>query len=161
MNRRKWLLSAAAAAAVATPGAALAHGDGDDDGIAGSWIATVTATDPPLGSFASLISFQPGEIVIESRRYLVKGTPFGDLLETTGHGAWTRTGTRRFEAFFRFLIQNHDTGAPIGTDNIRLQLRLSRNGETLNGTFQSQIRLTDDTVVFEAAGTYTATRITV
>ena len=161
MNRRKWLLSAAAAAAVARPSVALADVDGDNDGIVGSWSATVTATDPPLGSFASLISFHTGEIVIESRRYLVKGTPFGDLLETTGHGAWTRTGTRRYEIFFRFLIQNHDTGAPIGTDNIRLQLRLSRNGEALNGTFQSQIRLTDDTVVFEAAGTYTATRITV
>jgi hypothetical protein len=159
MNRRKWLLSAAAAAAVAGPD--VVHADNNGDGIVGSWFGTVTATEPPLGSFNSLISFHTGEIVVESRRYLVKGTPFGDLLETTGHGAWKRSGNRQYDVFFRFLIQNHDTGEPIGTDNIRLQLRLSRDRDALDGTFQSQIRLTDDTVVFEAAGTYTASRITV
>jgi hypothetical protein len=161
MHRRQLLTSAAvAAAAAAAP--TIAHADQSDHTIVGSWFGTVTATNPPLGSFTSLISFQEGGVVNESRRYLVKGTPFGDLLETTGHGAWEkRSGRRRFEAFFRFLIQNHDTGEPIGTDNIRLSLRLSQDGETLSGTFVSQIKLESGAVVFEAAGDYSATRITV
>jgi hypothetical protein len=159
MHRRQLLVSAAAAAAATTP--AIAHADQDDHGVTGSWFATVTATDPPLGQFTSLISFHEGGIVNESRRYLVKGTPLGDLLETTGHGAWKRSGRRGYEVFFRFLIQNHDTSAPIGTDNIRLSLRLSRDGEGLNGTFVSQIKDESGAVVFQAAGEYSATRITV
>jgi hypothetical protein len=158
MHRRQ-LLVTAAAAVVTTPAGARA--DHDDRTIAGSWFGTVTATDPPLGQFTNLISFHEGGIVNESRRYLVKGTPLGDLLETTGHGAWKKIGRREYEAFFRFLLQNHDTSAPIGTDNIRLSLELSRDGNTLSGTFQSQIKTETGDVVFQAAGDYSATRITV
>ena len=39
-----------------------------------------------------MISFHSGGVVIESRRYLIPGTPLGNLLESTGHGAWRRTG---------------------------------------------------------------------
>jgi hypothetical protein len=70
----------------------------------------------------------------------VEPTPIGNLLETTGHGAWKRLRRRRFEAFFRFFLQNADTGAPIGTDTIRLRLALDYDGDTLTGTFVSQIK---------------------
>jgi hypothetical protein len=159
MNRRQLLAAAAAAAAAAAPTALHAEHNEDHDGIVGSWFGTVTATNPPLGTFEEMASFHADGIVIESRRYLIKGTPLGDLLETTGHGAWTRTGPRAFEAFFRFFLQNFDTGAPIGTDNIRLALRRSRNGASLAGTFVSQIKDTAGTVVFQVEGTYSATRI--
>lgn len=161
MDRRKLLAtgSAAAAAAAAGPAAALAGGNGRD-GIVGSWLGTVTATNPPLGSFNDLITFHDDGTVLESRRYLVD-TPFGRLLETTGHGAWKRSrGGRGFEAFFRFLLQNHETTAPFGTDNIRLSLELDRHGN-LTGTFVSQIQDESGATELEVTGTYTATPIEV
>ena len=129
----------------------------------GSWSGTITATDPPLGSFGNLISFHEGGVVNESRRYYVPETPLGPLLETTGHGAWKRTGSRSYEAFFRFLLQQAppSAGAPIGTDNIRLKLRLERGGDRFTGTFESNIRDNAGAVVFTARGTISGERIEV
>ena len=151
----------AGAVALGAAPAAPAHGDSED--IVGSWTGTVTATDPPLGSFGDLISFHEGGVVNESRRYYVPETPLGPLLETTGHGAWKRTGPRSYEAFFRFLLQQAppSAGAPIGTDNIRLKLRLERGGDRFTGTFESNIRDNGGAVVFTARGTITGERIEV
>ena len=81
MDRRDFL-AAGAAAAVTMAGSAVATAApaGNDNDIVGSWFGTVTATNPPLGSFSELISFLAGGVVIESRRYLVPGTPLGTLL---------------------------------------------------------------------------------
>ena len=94
-NRRQ-LLSAAGAAAAGTLVATAdpARADGTQD-IVGSWSATVTATDPPLGSFASLLSFHSDGTLTESRRLFLADSPFGPLLETGGHGAWKRSGLGR------------------------------------------------------------------
>ena len=161
---RKQLLGGGALAGALALGAApaaQAHGGGDD--IVGSWTGTVTATDPPLGTFGNLISFHEGGVVNESRRYYVPETPLGPLLETTGHGAWKRTGSRSYEAFFRFLLQQAppSAGAPIGTDNIRLKVRLERGGDRFTGTFESNIRDNAGVVVFTARGTISGERIEV
>jgi hypothetical protein len=81
------------------------------------------------------------------------------LLETTGHGAWTRTGGHTYEAFFRFFIQDADTDAPIGTDNVQLFLALDHPAHTLSGTFQSQIKDTADLVLLTVTGDFSATPI--
>jgi hypothetical protein len=160
MNRRQLLTAGVTGfvAASATTTAAQAFSDHD---LVGSWFGTVTATNPPLGQFNDLISFHPGGVVTESRRYLIPGTPLGDLLETTGHGAWERTGRRTFAAFFRFLLQDAGTGAPLGTDNVRLALTLDRAAATLAGTFESQIKDVAGTVLVTVTGDYSATLITV
>ena len=161
MDRRQ-LLTAGVVAAVAASGAPPARAQqGSNQDLVGSWFGTVTALDPPLGQFNDLISFHTGGVVTESRRYFVPGTPLGNLLETTGHGAWKRTGGHTFEAFFRFLLQNADTGAALGTDNVRLRLRLDRSSGTLNGTFESQIRDMADVLLLTVKGTYSATPIAV
>ena len=121
----------------------------------------VTATNPPLGQFNDLISFHDGGVVTESRRYLVTPTPLGPLLETSAHGAWEKTGGDSYEAFFRFFVQNADTGEAIGTDNVRLSVTLDKHAGTLSGTFESQIRDTADVVLLAVTGTYSATPITV
>jgi len=52
--------------------------------------------------------------VTESRRYLLTGTPLGDVLETTGHGTWKKgSGRNTFDAFFLILLQNSSTGAAL------------------------------------------------
>jgi hypothetical protein len=161
---RKELLGGGTIAGVVALGAApaaLAHG-GDED-IVGSWNGTITATDPPLGSFGNLISFHTDGVLTESRRLYVPVTPLGPLLETTGHGAWKRTGSRSYEAFFRFLLQQAppSAGEPIGTDNIRLKFRLERGGDRFAGTFESNIRDNTGAVVFTARGTISGERIEV
>jgi len=161
MERRDFI-TAGVAATVAAGTLAAGRAEADNDqGIVGSWFGTVTATNPPLGQFNDLISFHDHGIVTESRRYLVTPTPIGPLLETTGHGAWEKTGGRRFEAFFRFMLQNADTGEPVGTDNVRLFLTLDRRGDALTGTFESQIKNTSDALLITVTGDYSATRITV
>ena len=159
MDRRHLLIAGVAASVVADATPSLAASDESQD-IVGSWFGTVTATNPPLGQFNDLISFHTGGVVTESRRYLVSPTPFGNLLETTGHGAWGQTGTNTFEAFFRFLLQNASSGAPIGTDNIRLFLTLDTTAGTLTGTFQSQIKDTAGNLLLAVSGNYSAALIT-
>jgi hypothetical protein len=161
MDRRQ-LLAAGVVAGVAG-NAIPSHADeGNDRDIVGSWFGTVTATNPPLGQFNDLISFHTGGVVTESRRYLVPPpTPFGSLLETTGHGAWERTGKNTFKAFFRFLVQTAGEGVPVGTDNVRLSFKFDRAAGTLTGTFQSQIKNTADTVLLTVTGDFAATAITV
>ena len=158
MERRHLLTAGLAAGVVvdAIPSRAAA-----DEGqhIVGSWFGTVTATNPPL-SFNDLISFHTGGVVTESRRYLVPSTPFGNLLETTGHGAWGQTGRNTVAAFFRFLLQDTGSGAPIGTDNVYLALTLNPADNTLTGTFQSQIEDTTGNVLGTFTGSYSATLIT-
>jgi len=159
---RRVFFTGSAAAAIAAAGATGAFAqEGNDNGFVGSWFGTVTATNPPLGQFHDLISFHDGGVVTESRRYFVPFTPFGRLLETTAHGAWKRTGGHSFEAFFRFLLQNADTGDPVGTDNVRLSLTFDGAHDMLTGTFVSEIKDESDHVVFRVTGNYSATRITV
>jgi hypothetical protein len=160
MKRRALLTGTVAGVVAAGASSGAVHADRDHD-LVGSWFGTVTATSPPLGQFTDLISFHQDGVVIESRRYFIPGTPLGNLLETTGHGAWSRTGGRTFEAFFRFLVQNADSGAPLGTDNVRLALALDRREGALKGTFTSQIRDVDDMVLLTVTGDYSATRIDV
>jgi hypothetical protein len=161
MDRRQLLTAGVAAAVVAASATPARAQAGNDHDLVGSWFGTVTATNPPLGQFNDLISFHTGGVVTESRRYSVPGTPLGNLLETTGHGAWERTGGHTFEAFFRFLLQDADTGAALGTDNVRLSLMLDQAAGTLTGTFESQIKDTANIVLLTVTGDYSATPITV
>ena len=161
MNRRQMLAAGGAAAlGAALPATARAGGDKD---VVGSWIATITATNPPLGSFSSLMSFHESGVFTESRRYyVVAPPPIGDLLETSGHGAWERKGGK-IAVFFRFLLQRAPVsdGGPVGTDNIRLSLAAGHHGDTLSGTFESNIKDNDGNVLLTVQGTVTADRIEV
>jgi hypothetical protein len=130
--------------------------------IAGSWIGTITATDPPgLPPMKNLFSFMPDGVVIESRRLYVGDSPFGPLMETAGHGEWVTTGKGQFTVKFVFLIQRGpiSDGSGIGTDNITLKLTLDESGNQLSGTFVSEIRDENDNVMFVASGVSTAKRI--
>jgi hypothetical protein len=160
---RKGLLAGGAAGAAALAGAvpASAHDDRDGDGIVGSWYGRVTADDPALGSFEELMSFHPAGIVSDAHRLYIPATPFGPLLETSGHGAWRATGRDGYTAYFRFLLQHAppSDGASVGTDNVRLNIRLERGRNRFSGRFESTIRDTAGTPVFTATGDISADRI--
>ena len=130
--------------------------------LEGSWFATITATDPAgLEPFKGLLTFTRDGNVIEARRLYVPDSPFGPLIETPGHGSWVRVGQRQFKVKFMFLIQSFPDGVHIGNDNIEMVLDVSRDGDSLSGTFVSQVRdpATNSVVFFQAIGTITASRI--
>lgn len=136
--------------------------------LEGSWSVTITATNPPLPNFVSLMTFMPNGGMLESRRLYVPGhlTPFGSLLETPGHGEWVRKAESEFESSFVFLLQGAPdnpslAGQDIGTDNIRLHFRLEPSNEELKGTFTSGIIDKDGNVLFTATGTISGKRIRV
>jgi hypothetical protein len=161
-TRRRMLSTAGAAAVgtlVATAGPARADGGQE---IVGSWSATVTATDPPLGSFASLLSFHGDGTLTESRRLFLADSPFGPVLESGGHGAWKRTGPGRYDASFRFLLQQAppSAGAPVGVDAVTLELETNGTSD-LGGTFSSTIKDTEGHDLFTARGTVVGQRIEV
>ena len=136
--------------------------DAGPKGIEGSWIGTVTPINPPgIPGMRSLISFTRDGIAIESRRLYVGESPFGPLMETTAHGAWASTGKNEFTVRFTFLTQRGpiSDGGSIGTDNITMQLTLDESGNTLTGTFVSEVRDNDENVLFVANGTVHSTRI--
>ena len=120
---RKGLLAGGAAGAAALATAAPAFGQAAATTTSSSARGTrkVVADDPALGSFEELISFHPGGIVTDAHRLYIPATPFGPLLETSGHGAWKSTGRNGYTAFFRFLLQQAppSAGASVGTDNVR------------------------------------------
>jgi len=94
-------------------------------------------------------------VVIESPALLRARHAVGTLLETTGTARGRRPAATRTRVL-RFLIQNQDNGAPIGTDN---RLFLTLGDGALTGTFQSQIKDTGDNVIFTATGDYAATPV--
>lgn len=161
--QRRQLLTAGVAAAVAAAGATPSRA-GADKGpdLVGSWFSTATATDPPLPPLHSLISFYSDGVVTESISYFFPfPPPLGNLLFTTFHGAWERTADQTVEVALRGLVQNADTGAPVGIDNVRLSLRLGKDAGTLTGTFKTQLKSADGTVLLAVTGGYSATPITV
>jgi hypothetical protein len=154
---RRSLLRAAAAAMVGAAAAPVnLRATHDETTIVGTWSGALSA---PFGEISHLISFHGDGVVIASATYLVKPTPFGDLLETTSHGVWRRTGHRRFEAVIRLFTQLAETGVRFGTDNARFALEIARDSRTLKGTFAIQGTDTAGIVLFEFSGDYLAQRI--
>jgi hypothetical protein len=123
----------------------------------------VTSWPPCSGRLArveELISFHRDGIVSDAHRLYIPATPFGPLLETSGLGAWKRT-RHGYTAFFRFLLQQAPPsgGTSVGTDNVRLNVRLERGGDRFSGRFESTIRDTSGAPVFTATGDIAAERI--
>jgi hypothetical protein len=143
----------------AAPAAAEQNSDG---AIVGSWYATITASDPAgLEPFKDLFSFNADGVVVEGRRLYVPDTPFGPLIESPGHGAWVRAAKRQYKIKFLFLLQDFPGGVQIGNDNIEIVAEVSKDGNTMTGTFVSQVRdpETNTVVMFQAIGTVQGTRI--
>jgi hypothetical protein len=141
-----------------------ASADAGEKRLEGAWAGTVTAVNPPLGSFDDLISFFPGGNVIESRRLYVADSPIGSLVETPAHGEWVRVARRQYQINTVFLLQGGPDnpaakGTPLGTDNVNLRLELSEDGTSLTGMFKSDVKDVSGNILFTTTGTYVATRI--
>ncbi|MGH9627066.1 MAG: hypothetical protein ACRD7E_01695 [Bryobacteraceae bacterium] len=160
MNRRQLLKSAPVAACVtASPAVASGQRADENKDIVGSWFTTLAFTNAPVGEVKALFSFHEGGVVTATARYLVKATPLGDLMETSGHGAWARAGHRMFRVVEQLFLQSVQSGAVIGTDELQMSLVTSQDRQTLSGTFALRGKDLSGGIMFEAAGTFSATRI--
>jgi hypothetical protein len=161
-SRLRFFAAAVLAIVLSVVPSSLKADDAGPKGIEGSWIGTVTPLNPPgVPGMRSLISFTRDGIAIESRRLYVGESPFGPLMETTAHGAWTSIGKNEFSVRFTFLTQRGpiSDGSSIGTDNITMHLTLDDSGDILTGTFVSEIRDDNENTLFVANGTVQSGRI--
>lgn len=142
-------------------------------GLVGAWFGTASFElgDVPLGSVKSLLTFTADGNVIEGHRpYLAPPAPFdavfGNLLVSSGHGRWERTGPNQYAATIMYIYQGApdnptQAGAELLIQTIRLRLKIGRDGSTLSGTLVDQLALLDGTPIISASGEVTASRIAV
>ena len=118
--------------------------------IVGSWLATVTdGVDPSVRSFAMLLTFAPGGVLIESDQRQV-----GEVGEkahlTGGHGSWASLGEGQFRAQFtkfggrpqrqQFAVIRHDITITVDsagntlTGDGTLQVSAASSGDVLGET---------------------------
>ncbi len=94
---RRWMVGGLAAALVAAGSGAVRANDHDGRArLAGAWTIQVTlrdcASNAPLGSFASLVTFHDGGTISEA----TAGQAFAPGQRSPGHGEWTRIGARTY-----------------------------------------------------------------
>jgi len=143
---------------------AASRAEADAAQIEGSWMGTLTPTEPPLGAFTNLITLIPKGGVVTSVRLYLPETFLGPILGTAGHGEWKKVGQREYQINFVSLVQGapdnaNVKGMELGTDNFSLRVKLNGEGTELNGSFQDVVIDLDGNVVFTVTGTYHATRI--
>lgn len=131
------------------------------DRLEGSWRVTVT---PPNGapSFIGLITFNRGGGLIASAQgdILLNPPPGVPPVATAGHGAWEKTGNRRYAFTFIQILYGSD-GSYQGEAKSRHKITLNNRGNRWSGQLQFEIFDADGNVVFSGSGTEHATRIEV
>jgi hypothetical protein len=108
---RRWMV-AGLAAAIATASSGVLRAS-DQEGrarLAGAWMVQVTlrdcASNAPMGSFASLVTFHDGGTISED----TASQAFAPGQRSSGHGQWTRIGLRSYRQRMIGLIA-YDTAA--------------------------------------------------
>jgi len=111
--------------AVLAMGVVSAGASGRHDGretLTGTWLVAIDRG--PAGPLTSLVTYSRGGGFVET----ANAVP--NTMRGPGHGAWRRTGNRRFAAthlFFRFDAQG---GTFLGYLKLRMQIVLSGDGDS-------------------------------
>jgi len=123
----------------------------------------ITVT-PPGGAppFRGLITFNKDGGVIASVQgdILLNAPPGVPPVATAGHGAWEKTGSRRYAFTFIQIFYDAD-GNYQGEAKIRHSITLNHRGNSWSGQLQVEIFDADGNVVFTGSATEQATRIVV
>ena len=151
------LSSLGALAALGSPTAAFAKNADEDQGPEGSWLYTVTITNPgPPFTELGLETYAAdgGYVGIDQLSF----TP--GSLATPGHGSWKSTEKRTF--VLTFLNLTYDAaGTPQGTSKVRQVATLSEDGNAYSGSGSFDGYDVSGNVIFSGAFTITAVRIAV
>lgn len=111
---------------------------GDEEGpIVGSWLATVTeGAGSPATSFAMLLTFAPGGVLVESDQRQV-GEVGEEARLTGGHGSWSSLGEGRFRAqFTKFGGRPQQQQFAVIRHDITISIDGSANTLLASGTLQ-------------------------
>jgi hypothetical protein len=127
------------------------QGDGKSDGdvqrLGGSWILTANIEGQPL--IHALITFSRDGSFVETAA--APGV-------STGHGAWSKIGRRKFSLTNVYL--RLDTGGQfIGTSKVRADFEVDKNLGEGSGRFETEVFDADGNLLDTFGGTAQATRI--
>ena len=143
--------------ALGSPTAAFAKNANEDQGPEGSWLYTVTITnpDPPFTELGLETYAAGGGYVETDQLSFMPGS-----LATPGHGSWKSTGKRTF--LLTFLNLTYDAaGTPQGTSKVRQVATLSEDGNAYSGSGNFDGYDVSGSVIFSGTFTITAVRIAV
>jgi hypothetical protein len=160
------------------------HGQGASQGIAGTWIVTVTVNTPPGAPpfvFTDLIAFHSGGTLTAASSTFNAHTSENPFLPpplvvdtSDGYGVWKSEGddSNQFGITFRrFLFAGANTstalygsffpGQNVGVNRVEAvgTLHTDKEGESLTGSFTNQFVNLSGQVVFAGSGTFSATRL--
>jgi len=162
------------------------HGQVANQGVAGTWIVTVTVNTPPGAPpfvFTDMIAFNSGGTLTATSSTFNPHTSENPLLPlplvvgtSDAYGIWKSDGddSNQFALTFRrFLFAGAKTstalygpfslGQNVGVNTVEAvgTLYTGKNGDSLTGSFTNQFVNLGGEVVFAGSGTFAATRLTI
>lgn len=164
-SKRVWAFAAFAALAVACMAAQPANaqvGQGQADGMVGSWRVTVNVTDPQgVPSFPVLTTFHADGTILQTRPLYI---PSFGVLETTHFGAWKRISETQIAATTFSLAQGAPgnaalNGAFFGTEQVNFQPMIASDGDSFNAQWTSTVFDPSGNVILKGSGTLSGVRI--
>jgi hypothetical protein len=158
------VLAALAVASMATHPACAQVGQGEADGLVGSWRVTATVTSlqgiPP---FPVLMTFHEDGTMSQSRLYYL---PAFGVLSTSFHGAWKRVGENQIATTSFSLAQGAPgnaalNGAFFGTEKVSFQPVLASDGNSFAAQWVSTVYDPNGNTIMQNTGTLSGVRIQV
>lgn len=157
----------AMAALMAAIGAGLAAlpvqaqvGQGEADGLIGSWQVTISVTNPPgFASFPVLMTYFADGNLLQSRLSYI---PSFGVLETTAHGGWQRN-RNQISATTYALSQGAPgnaalNGAFFGTEKVNFNPVIGPTGNTFTAAWTSTVYDPSGNPIIGGNGTMTGVR---
>lgn len=131
--KRSFGLVALALVAVLAMGVVSAGASGRHDSpetLAGTWLVTIDRG--PAGPLKALLTYSRGGGFVET----ANAVP--NTMRSPGHGAWRRTGNRRFAATELFFRYDPQGGTFLGYLKLRMQIVLSGGGDSFTAVTIAQ-----------------------
>ncbi len=165
--KRMWALAVFAAftlASMATQPAYAQVGDGQADGMVGSWRVTATVTSlqgiPP---FPVLMTFHADGTMSQSRLYYL---PAFGVISTSFHGAWKRIDANQIATTSFSLAQGAPgnaalNGAFFGTEKVSFQPVLASDGNSFTAQWTSTVYDPSGNQIMQNNGDLSGVRIQV
>lgn len=132
-SKKSFGLVALALVAVLAMGVVSAGASGRHDSpetLAGTWLVTIDRG--PAGPLKSLLTYSRGGGFVET----ANAVP--NTMRSPGHGAWRRTGNRRFAATELFFRYDPQGGTFLGYLKLRMQIVLSGGGDSFTAVTIAQ-----------------------
>jgi hypothetical protein len=129
--------------------------DGAGNRLVGTWLTTVTLTNPPPGvdaTFQALDTFVPGGGI------LVSSSQSHPTARSLAHGNCARTGGHQYSCtfvWFRF----DPTGAYLGMQRVRRTMTVSQDGNSFESTDTVEVLAPNGAVVATLQGSETGQRL--